>query len=248
TLVSLKKVYGPQVISRYNLYNSISVNTNAAGGASTGKVMSVIDKVLQKELPKGYSYEYGGLSLQERNSGSKMIFIFGLSILFVYFLLAAQYESYLLPLAVMLSLPTGILGVFTATGFAGIDNNIYVQIALIMLVGLLAKNAILIVEFAVQQHRAGLSVFEAGIAGAKMRLRPILMTSFAFIAGLIPLMFAKGGTAMGNKSISISAAGGMLSGVILGVMIIPVLYMVFQWLQNKVSINKNQKDETTHPI
>ncbi|WP_394660654.1 efflux RND transporter permease subunit [uncultured Chryseobacterium sp.] len=248
TLVSLKKVYGPQVISRYNLYNSISVNTNAAGGASTGKVMSVIDEVLKKELPKGYSYEYGGLSLQERNSGSQMIFIFGLSILFVYFLLAAQYESYLLPLAVMLSLPTGVLGVFIATGLAGIDNNIYVQIALIMLVGLLAKNAILIVEFAIQQRKEGLSVFEAGIAGAKMRLRPILMTSFAFIAGLIPLMFAKGGTAMGNKSISISAAGGMLSGVILGVMIIPVLYMVFQWLQNKVSINKNQKDETTHPI
>ncbi|MCJ8155543.1 efflux RND transporter permease subunit [Chryseobacterium sp. SSA4.19] len=248
TLVSLKKVYGPQVISRYNLYNSISVNTNAAGGASTGKVMSVIDEVLQKELPKGYSYEYGGLSLQERNSGSQMIFIFSLSILFVYFLLSAQYESYLLPLAVMLSLPTGILGVFIATGFGGIDNNIYVQIALIMLVGLLAKNAILIVEFAIQQHKAGLSVFEAGIVGAKMRLRPILMTSFAFIAGLVPLMFAKGGTAMGNKSISISAAGGMLSGVILGVMIIPVLYMVFQWLQDKVSINKNHRDENIHTI
>ncbi|WP_295200621.1 efflux RND transporter permease subunit [uncultured Chryseobacterium sp.] len=248
TLVSLKKVYGPQVISRYNLYNSISVNANAAGGASTGKVMSVIDEVLQKELPKGYSYEYGGLSLQERNSGSQMIFIFGLSILFVYFLLSAQYESYLLPLAVMLSIPTGILGVFIATGLAGIDNNIYVQIALIMLVGLLAKNAILIVEFAIRQRKAGLSVFEAGIAGAKMRLRPILMTSFAFVAGLIPLMFAKGGTAMGNKSISISAAGGMLSGVILGVVIIPVLYMVFQWLQDEVSINKNKRDENTHTI
>lgn len=240
TLVSLKKVYGPQVISRYNLYNSITVNVNAAGGASTGKVMGVIDEVLQRELPKGYSYEYGGLSLQEKNSGSQMIFIFGLSILFVYFLLAAQYESYLLPLAVMLSLPTGILGVFIATGLAGIENNIYVQIALIMLVGLLAKNAILIVEFAIQQRKAGLSVFESGIAGAKMRLRPILMTSFAFIAGLIPLMFAKGGTAMGNRSISISAAGGMLSGVILGVMIIPVLYMAFQWLQEKISGTQNQ--------
>ncbi|GAB3423498.1 efflux RND transporter permease subunit [Niabella aquatica] len=235
TLVTLKKVFGPQGISRYNLYNSISVNVTAGNGASTGKVMSVIDQVLQKELPKGYSYEYNGLSLQERKSGSQMLFIFGLSILFVYFLLAAQYESYLLPLAVMLSLPTGILGVFIATGLAGIDNNIYVQISLIMLVGLLAKNAILIVEFAIQQRKAGLSVFEAGIAGARMRLRPILMTSFAFVAGLIPLMFAKGGTAIGNKSISISAAGGMLSGVILGVLIIPVLYMIFQWLQDKAS-------------
>lgn len=239
TLVTLKKVFGPQGISRYNLYNSITVNVNAGNGASTGKVMSAIDEALQKELPKGYSYEYNGLSLQERKSGSQMIFIFGLSILFVYFLLAAQYESYLLPLAVMLSLPTGILGVFIATGFAGLDNNIYVQIALIMLVGLLAKNAILIVEFAIQQRKAGLTIFEAGIAGARMRLRPILMTSFAFVAGLIPLMFAKGGTAIGNKSISISAAGGMLSGVLLGLLIIPVLYMIFQRLQEKVSGSKN---------
>lgn len=239
TLVNLKKVFGPQDISRYNLYNSIKVNVNAAGDASTGKVMKVIDEVLQQELPKGYSYEYSGLALQERKSGSQMVFIFGLSILFIYFLLAGQYESYLLPLAVILSLPTGILGVFIATGFAGLDNNIYVQIALVMLVGLLAKNAILIVEFALQQRKAGLSVFEAGIAGARMRLRPILMTSFAFIAGLTPLMFAQGGTAMGNKSISISAAGGMLSGVVLGVLIIPVLYMIFQSLQDKLSGNNN---------
>ncbi|WP_419212410.1 efflux RND transporter permease subunit [Maribacter sp. X9] len=238
TLIALKKVFGPQDISRYNLYNSITVNVNAAGDASTGKVMNVVDKVLQEELPKGYGYEYSGLSLQEKKSGSQMVFIFGLSILFIYFLLAGQYESYLLPLAVILSLPTGVLGAFIAIGFAGVDNNIYVQIALIMLMGLLAKNAILIVEFALQQRKAGLSIFEAGIAGARMRLRPILMTSFAFVAGLIPLMFAKGGTAMGNKSISISAAGGMLSGVFLGVLIIPVLYMVFQSLQDRVSGNE----------
>lgn len=230
---------GPEVIGRFNLFNSITVNVNAAPGSSSGKVMEVIDEVLAKELPKGFSFEYGGLSRQERNSGSQMAFIFGLSILFVYFLLAAQYESYLLPLAVMLSLPTGILGVFIATGLGGIENNIYVQIAMIMLVGLLAKNAILIVEFAIQQRQDGLSIFESGIEGAKMRLRPILMTSFAFIAGLVPLMFATGGTALGNKSISISAAGGMLSGVILGVFIIPVLYMIFQYLQEKVSGTKN---------
>lgn len=238
TLVTLKKVFGPQGISRYNLYNSINVNVNAADGVSSGKVMRLIDDILQKELPKGYSYEYSGLSLQERNSGSQMILIFGLSILFVYFLLAAQYESYLLPLAVILSLPTGILGVFIVIGFAGIDNNIYVQIALIMLVGLLAKNAILIVEFALQQRRSGMSIFESGIAGARMRLRPILMTSFAFVAGLVPLMFAKGGTAIGNQSISVSAAGGMFSGVVLGVLIIPVLYMIFQSLQEKLSSKK----------
>lgn len=245
TLVTLKKVLGPEVINRFNLYNSISVNVTAAPGYSSGKVMEVIDAVLDRELPKGYSFEYGGLSRQERNSGSQMLFIFGLSILFVYFLLAAQYESYLLPLAVMLSLPTGILGVFIATGISGIDNNIYVQIALIMLVGLLAKNAILIVEFAVQQRKSGLSIFASGIAGAKMRLRPILMTSFAFIAGLTPLMFAKGGTAIGNQSISISAAGGMLSGVLLGIFIIPVLYMIFQYLQERVSGNKNSLNHET---
>ncbi len=244
TLVTLKKVFGPEVISRFNLFNSITINANAAPGASTGKVMDAIDRILKEKLPKGYGYEYGGLSRQERNSGSQMVFIFGLSILFVYFLLAAQYESYLLPLAVMLSLPTGILGVFIATGFSGIDNNIYVQIALIMLVGLLAKNAILIVEFAIQQRKAGRSIYRAGIEGARMRLRPILMTSFAFIAGLIPLMFAKGGTAIGNKSISISAAGGMLSGVILGVFIIPVLFMVFQSMQEKLRGNKTTNNET----
>ncbi len=244
TLITLKKVLGPEVINRFNLYNSITINVNAAQGTSSGKVMDVVDEILGKDLPKGFSYEYGGLSRQERNSGSQMVFIFGLSILFVYFLLSAQYESYLLPLAVLFSLPTGILGVFIATGLAGIENNIYVQIALIMLVGLLAKNAILIIEFAVQQRRAGASVFEAGIAGAKMRLRPILMTSLAFVAGLVPLMFAKGGTALGNKSISISAAGGMLSGVLLGVFIIPVLYMVFQYLQDKVSGEKTVTNET----
>ena len=167
-----------------------------------------------------------------------MVFIFGLSILFIYFILAGQYESYLLPLAVILSLPTGILGVFIATGLVGLDNNIYVQISLVMLVGLLAKNAILIVEFAMQQRKIGMSVFDAAVAGARMRLRPILMTSFAFVAGLTPLMFATGGTAIGNKSISISAAGGMLSGVLLGVLIIPVLYMIFQSLQDKVSGKK----------
>lgn len=241
TLVTLKKVFGPQEISRYNLYNSIRVNVNASKDASTGKVMDAIDEVLQKELPKGYSYEYAGLSLQERNSGSQMLFIFGLSFLFIYLLLSAQYESYLLPLAVMLSLPIGILGVFIAIGLGGVTNNIYVQIAMIMLIGLLAKNAILIVEFAIQRRRAGLSIFDAGIAGAKMRLRPILMTSFAFIVGLFPLMFASGGTAIGNKSISISAIGGMLIGTILGVFIIPILFMIFQNLQEKVSINQTKK-------
>ncbi|MCT1533000.1 efflux RND transporter permease subunit [Sphingobacterium daejeonense] len=245
TLVSLKKVLGPEVISRFNLFNSITVNVNTAPGASTGKVMEIIDETLGKELPNGFGYEYSGLSRQERNSGSQMVFIFGLSILFVYFLLSAQYESYLLPLAVILSLPTGILGVFIATGLVGIETNIYVQIAMVMLVGLLAKNAILIVEFGIQQRRAGRAIFDAAIIAAKMRLRPILMTSFAFVAGLVPLMFATGGTAIGNKSISISAASGMLVGVVLGVFIIPVLFIVFQYLQEKISTNIEEDHHET---
>ncbi len=241
-LVTLKKVLGTEVIRRFNLFNSITINVNAAPGASSGKVMEIIDDILGEDLPGGFSYEYGGLSRQERNSGSKMAFIFGLSILFVYFLLAAQYESYLLPLAVIFSLPTGILGVFIATGLAGIETNIYVQIAMIMLVGLLAKNAILIVEFGIQQRKSGMPIFDSAVAAAKMRLRPILMTSFAFVAGLLPLMFATGGTAIGNKSISISAAIGMLSGVALGVFFIPVLYAIFQYLQEKISTNIKGED------
>jgi hydrophobic/amphiphilic exporter-1 (mainly G- bacteria), HAE1 family len=153
---------------------------------------------------------------------------------FVFFLLAAQYESYILPLAVILTVPTGILGVFAFIGFAGIENNIYVQVGLIMLVGLLAKNAILIVEYAVQRRRAGMGLVEAAMEASKLRLRPILMTSFAFIVGLLPLTWAKGASALGNHSIGISAVGGMLTGVVLGIFIIPVLFVIFQYLQEKV--------------
>jgi multidrug efflux pump subunit AcrB len=153
----------------------------------------------------------------------------------VYFLLAAQFESYVLPLAVILTIPTGILGVFTFISFAGLDNNIYVQIGMIMLIGLLAKNAILIVEFAVQRRRNGMGLLESALAGSRARLRPILMTSFAFIVGLIPLVFVQKGSAVGNHSIGYSAIGGMLTGVILGVFIIPVLYVIFQFLQEKIT-------------
>lgn len=245
TLVTLEKVLGPESISRFNLYNSMSINIVANPGYSSGAVMQAVNKLLEQELPKGYGYEYSGLGRQEQKSGSQMVLIFSISIVFVYLLLAAQYESYLLPLAVILSLPIGIFGVFISTNLAGIDNNIYVQIALVMLVGLLAKNAILIVEFAIQNRKNGASIFESAINGAQQRLRPILMTSFAFIAGLIPLMFATGSTAIGNKSISISAAGGMLIGTLLGLFIIPVLYIIFQGLQekfsNKLSSATNEK-------
>ena len=235
TLVKLERVYGPENASRYNLFNSIGVNAIPAPGVSSGDAIKAVEEVAAQYLPQGYSYEFSGMTREEIISGGQSTVIFLLSLLFIYFLLAAQYESYILPLAVILSIPTGIFGVFAAIGLTGISNNIYVQVALVMLIGLLAKNAILIVEFAVQRRRAGKSLLSASIEAAKLRLRPIIMTSFAFIVGLIPMMFAVGPSAQGNHSISIGAAGGMLSGVILGLFIIPVLFIVFQYLQEKIS-------------
>jgi len=186
-------------------------------------------------LPAGYSYEFSGQTREEISSGGQSATIFLLCLIFIYFLLAAQYESYILPLAVIFSIPTGIFGVFAAIGLTGIENNIYVQVALVMLIGLLAKNAILIVEFGLQKRKSGQNLVKAAIDAAKLRLRPIIMTSLAFVVGLIPMMSAKGPSAQGNHSISIGAAGGMVSGVILGLLIIPVLFIVFQHLQEKLS-------------
>jgi hydrophobe/amphiphile efflux-1 (HAE1) family protein len=234
-LVKLRKVYGPEVVDRYNLFNSITVNIMAKPGYSNSQIISATERILSEKLPAGYGYEWSGLSREEKESGGQMVLIFGMCVLFTYFLLAAQYESYLLPLAVILSLPTGILGVYSAIGLAGITNNIYVQIGLIMLIGLLAKNAILIVEFALKARQSGMSLVDAAIEGARQRFRPILMTSLAFVAGLIPLMFATGASAAGNRSISTSAAGGMITGVVLGLVFIPLLFVIFQGLQERIS-------------
>lgn len=237
TLITLKKVYGPESVQRYNLYNSLNINVSPKPGVSNGELMGKLEQTLSK-LPSDYSYEWTGLSLEEKSAGNQTIAIFGLCLLFVYLLLAAQYESYILPLAVMLSIPTGIVGAFLGIKAIGLDNNIYVQVGLIMLIGLLAKNAILIVEFAIQRRKAGLSILDSALEGAKARLRPIIMTSLAFIVGMVPLMVSSGGMASGNKSISTSAAMGMLSGVVLGVFVIPVLYMFFQYLDEKFSTKK----------
>ncbi len=235
SVASLEKVYGAETVTRNNLFNAVTINGIPKPGYSSGEALKAIEETAANYLPRGYAYEWGGLTREEQQSGSQTAIIFLMSIVFVYFLLAAQYESYLLPFAVILSVPTGLLGVFLFIQLAGIENNIYVQVGLIMLIGLLAKNAILIVEYAVQRRRAGLNIAHAAVEAAKLRLRPILMTSFAFIAGLIPLLTATGASAMGNRSIGTGAVGGMLTGVVLGIFIIPVLFTIFQKLQEMVS-------------
>ncbi|MFN4312882.1 MAG: efflux RND transporter permease subunit [Chitinophagaceae bacterium] len=241
TLVRLKKVFGPETVTRNNLFNAVTINGQPNPGFSTGDAIRAIEETAAQVLPRGYAYEWTGVTREEINTGDQTAFIFLLSVIFVFFLLAAQYESYVLPLAVILTVPTGILGVFGFINLFGIENNIYVQIGLIMLVGLLAKNAILIVEYAVQRRRAGMSLIESALEASKLRLRPILMTSFAFIVGLLPLTWATGGSALGNRSIGTGAVGGMLSGVILGIFIIPVLFVIFQYLHEKVSRKKEQE-------
>lgn len=233
--VTLNRTYGPQTVNRFNLFNAVTVNGSTAPGYSSGDAIARINAIAKESLPEGYKVEYSGITREEIASSGQSGVIFLISILFVYFFLSAQYESYLLPLVVIFSLPIGVAGAYLTTYFSGLENNIYFQIALIMLLGLLAKNAILIVEFAIQRRQQGLSLVDAAIDGAKVRLRPILMTSFAFILGLLPLVFAKGVGAAGNNSIGTGAAGGLLIGTVVGVFVIPVLFVVFQWLQERVS-------------
>jgi hydrophobic/amphiphilic exporter-1 (mainly G- bacteria), HAE1 family len=235
TLVTLKRVFGPETVTRNNLFNAVTINGVPKPGYSTGDAIKAVNETAKQVLPRGYAHEWTGVTREEINTGGQTGFIFLLSIIFVYFLLAAQYESYIIPLAVILTIPTGVLGVFSFIGLAGVENNIYVQIGMIMLVGLLAKNAILIVEYAVQRRRAGMGLIESALEGSRLRLRPILMTSFAFIVGLLPLVWTHGASAKGNHSIGMSAVGGMLTGVILGVFIIPVLFVIFQYLQERLT-------------
>ena len=241
--ISLKRVYGPQAVTRFNLFNSANVNGASAPGYSSGDAIRAVQEVSATALPNNYTVDFSGLTREEIAAGNQTTFIIILSILFVYFILAGQYESYLLPLSVLLSLPVGIMGAYFTTKLAGLEVNIYFQIALIMLIGLLAKNAILIVEFAMQRRRAGFTIVEAAFDGAKVRLRPILMTSFAFIIGLMPLVFASGTGAVGNRSIGTGAVGGLLIGTIIGVFVIPILYILFEWLQEKISGKPEIKEE-----
>jgi hydrophobe/amphiphile efflux-1 (HAE1) family protein len=233
TFISLERVTGPEQLTRYNMYTSAMLNGEAADGYSSGDAIAAVERIAKKSLPRGFDYEWSGMTREEIASGSQTVAIFLICLVFVYLLLAAQYESFLLPLPVILSLPAGIFGAFISLRVAGLENNIYAQVALVMLIGLLGKNAILIVEFAIQRRKEGLSIRRAGIEAAVSRLRPILMTSFAFIAGLIPLVVASGAGALGNRSIGTAAAGGMLVGTLLGVIIIPGLYVVFASLAER---------------
>ena len=238
--MSIKKTQGPNEISRYNLYVSSLINGVPAKGYSSGDAIEAIKEVAKTSLPRGYDIAWEGISYDESRRANEALYIFIIVIFFVYLILSAQYESFILPFAVLLSILPGIFGSFALLKSMNLSNDVYAQIGLIMLVGLLGKNAVLIVEYAVQKKNQGATVFEAAIAGAKERFRPILMTSFAFIAGLIPLVLAKGPGAVGNHTIGASALGGMLFGTVFGVLIIPGLYYIFGKLQDGRSLIKNE--------
>jgi HAE1 family hydrophobic/amphiphilic exporter-1 len=243
TFMTLEKVYGVDYITRYNSYTSAEMNGEAADGYSNGDVIKAIKEIAKEKLPKGYDIGWAGITLDEVSIGSEPIIIFLICLIFVYLLLSAQYESFMLPMPVILFLPTGIFGALLLLKLLGLEYNIYAQVAMIMLIGLLGKNAILIVEYASIKHHEGRTPFQAAIEAAKIRLRPILMTSFAFMAGLIPLVFASGAGAVGNKTIGAAAVGGMLFGTLFGVIIIPGLYIVFATIDEKYNHNKYNEDK-----
>jgi len=242
--MKIRKTQGLNEITRYNMYTSSAINGAPASGYSSGEAIKAIQEVAST-LPRGYGIDWLGLSKDEVGRGNEAIYIFLIVLVFVYMVLAAQYESFLLPLAVILSLPVGIFGALLLIKLMGLSNDIYAQVGLVMLVGLLGKNAVLIVEFAVQKHQQGATILEAAIEGARVRFRPILMTSFAFIAGLIPLVFATGPGAIGNRTIGSSSAGGMLLGTLFGVIVVPGLYYVFGKM---ASGRKLIRDEDEMPL
>lgn len=240
----IERVFGPEQLTRYNMYVSAMLNGEAAEGYSSGDAIKAIEETARKDLPTGFDFEWSGITREEILSGNQVIIIFSVCLLFVYLLLAAQYESFILPIPVLLFLPVGLFGSFVFLLLFGLENNIYAQVSMVMLIGLLGKNAILIVEFAILKQSEGRSIFQASIDGAVARLRPILMTSFAFVAGLIPLMLASGAGAIGNKTIGSAAAGGMLFGTIFGVIIIPGLYFIFASIGSKKTTKEIEVDST----
>jgi HAE1 family hydrophobic/amphiphilic exporter-1 len=232
--ISFRRIFGPENLTRFNMYSSISVNGAPNPGYSSGQAIDAVREVAAQTLPQGYGYEFSGQTREEVASGSTTLLIFALSLIFVYFLLCAQYESFILPLSILMSLPIGVAGTFIFARLLGVENNIYLQIALIMLIGLLSKNAILIVEFALQRRHRGMTIVQSAIEGAVVRLRPILMTSLSFMVSLMPMVLSTGIGANGNRSIGIGAVGGMFVGTIIGILVIPAMYVVFQSIQEKL--------------
>ena len=243
SFMKLDKTYGLSEITRHNMYNSSEITGGAAPGYSSGTALAAVKEVAKNKLPKGFGIDWAGISIDEVRQGNQAIYIFIISLIFVYLVLSAQYESFVLPLPILLSLPIGTFGAFFLLKILGLENNIYAQIAMVMLIGILGKNAVLIVEFAVQRHRSGSTPLQAAIDGAAARLRPILMTSFAFIAGLIPLVFASGPGAVGNRTIGSAAAGGMLFGTIFGVLVVPGLYYIFASISEKHILVEDENDK-----
>jgi HAE1 family hydrophobic/amphiphilic exporter-1 len=240
--MKMEKVYGLSEITRHNMYNSSEISGAAAPGYSSGSAIDAVTQVAKANLPRGFGIDWAGISADEVARGNEAVYIFLICLGFVYLILAAQYESFILPLVVILSLPAGVFGSFLLLKLMALENNIYAQVALVMLVGLLGKNAVLIVEFAVQRHRSGESVMKAAIEGSVARFRPILMTSFAFIAGLIPLVLATGPGAIGNRTIGAAAAGGMIFGTVFGVIIVPGLYYIFAKVSEQHVLVKNEEE------
>jgi multidrug efflux pump subunit AcrB len=246
TLVTVEPTQGPDIVKRFNLYSSADFTIAMAPGYSTGDGISVVKEIAETALPYGFGYEYSGITREEIISGGQAPYIFTLCFVFVYFLLAAKYESWLLPIPVLLAIPFGVFGAFGLQWAFGLQNNIYAQIGLIMLIGLVAKNAILIVEFAKQKHDGGQPLFDAALEGAKLRFRPILMTSFAFILGVVPLVTAAGAGAASRHALGTSVFGGMLFATICGVMVTPALYVAFQKIENKFRKKSNDGTPAIH--
>ena len=242
---NMERVYGPSNINRFNLFTAINVTATVADGYSTGEAIKACQEVAATSLPQGYTYDYSGLTRSEAQSSNSTALIFVLCIVFIYLILAAQYESYILPLSVVLSVPFGLAGAFAFTQLFGHSNDIYMQISLIMLIGLLAKNAILIVQFALERRQLGMAISWSAVLGSAARLRPILMTSLAMVIGLLPMMFASGVGKNGNQTLGAAAVGGMLIGTICQLFVVPALFVIFQSLQEKLRPMKF--DDETNP-
>ena len=246
--LTLTRVYGAETLSRFNLFSAISVNGTPANGYSSGQAIQAVREVAAETLPAGYGYEFGGMSREEASTGSSTTVIFIICIVFIYLILCALYESLFIPIAVILSVPFGLAGSFLFAKMFGLENNIYLQIGLLMLIGLLAKTAILLTEYASERRHHGMSITQAAISAAKVRLRPILMTSLTMVFGMLPLMFATGVGANGNISIGVGTVGGMLIGTVALLFIVPVLFIVFQYLQEKLMPARDLEKLNNEPV